>query len=64
MTYSGTSFKRTLANINNDKYPDYYEHIFYNLADKVYSKDSVGFVWSVKDTVYINTRNKKQTRRY
>lgn len=64
MTYSGTSFKRTLADINNDNYPDYYEHIFYNLSDKVYSKDSVGFIWSVKDTVYINTRNKKQTRRY
>jgi len=64
MTYAGTSFKRSIANINNDKYPDYYEHIFYNLADKVYSKDSVGFVWSVKDTVYTNTRNKKQTRRY
>lgn len=64
MTYSGTSFKRSIANINNDNYPDYYEHIFYNLADKVFSKDSVGFIWSPKDTVYINTRNKKQTRRY
>jgi hypothetical protein len=64
MTYEGTSFKRTLANVNNDKYPDYYEHIFYNLNDRIYSKDSVAFIWSVKDTLYINTRNKNQTRRY
>jgi hypothetical protein len=64
MTYSGTNFKRTLANVNNDKYPDYYEHIFYNLNDRVYSKDSVAFKWSEKDTLYINTKNQKQTRRY
>ena len=31
---------------------------------KVYSKDSVAFKWSVKDTLYINTKNQKQTRRY
>jgi hypothetical protein len=64
MTYDGTNFKRTLANVNNDKFPDYYEHIFYNLNDRVYSKDSVAFKWSVKDTLYINTKNQKQTRRY
>lgn len=64
MTYEGTHFKRTIANVNNDIYPDYYEHIFYNLSDKVYSKDSVAFLWSIKDSVYINTRNSKQTRPY
>lgn len=64
MTYSGTNFKRTLANVNSDNFPDYYEHIFYNLSDKIYSKDSVGFFWSIKDTIYISTRNQKQTRRY
>lgn len=64
MTYEGTHFKRTLANINNDNYPDYYEHIFYNLSDKIYTKDSVGFVWSTKDSAYINTKNPKQTRPY
>lgn len=64
MTYNGTHFKRTLANVNNDKFPDYYEHIFYNLSDKIYSKDSVAFIWSEKDSLYINTRNSKQSRRY
>jgi hypothetical protein len=64
MTYEGTKFKRTFANINNDKYPDYYEHIYYNLADKIYSKDSVAFIWNSKDSLYINTKNSKQTRPY
>ncbi len=64
MTYEGTSLKRTLANINNDKFPDYYEHVIYNLKDKVFSKDSVAFRWSEKDTLYINTNNPKQTRHY
>ncbi len=64
MTYEGTNFRRTIANVNKDKYPDYYEHIFYNLADKIYSKDSVAFIWSSKDSLYINTKNSKQTRPY
>lgn len=64
MTYKGIDFKRTIANVNKDKYPDYYEHIFYNLPDRIYSKDSVAFIWSEKDSVYVNTRNAKQTRPY
>ncbi|MGE5435921.1 MAG: hypothetical protein ACM3O3_01725 [Syntrophothermus sp.] len=64
MTYEGINFKRTIANIDNDKYPDYYEHIFYDLGDRVYSNDSVGFVWRAKDSVYVNTRNSRQTRPY
>ncbi|HMN24789.1 MAG TPA: hypothetical protein PKE38_09830 [Ignavibacteriaceae bacterium] len=64
MTYEGTSMKRTLANVNNDKFPDYYEHVIYNLKDKVFSKDSVAFRWREKDTLYINTNNPKQTRHY
>lgn len=64
MTYEGINFKRTIANYNNDKYPDYFEHIFYDLGDNVYSKDSVAFVWNVKDSLYVNTRNHRQTRSY
>jgi len=64
MTYEGINFKRTIANYNNDKYPDYYEHIYYDLGDRIYSKDSVAFVWNIKDSVYVNTKNKRQTRRY
>lgn len=64
MTYKGIDFERTLANVNNDNYPDYYEHIFFNLADRVYSRDSVAFIWNKKDSVYVNTRNRRQTRPY
>lgn len=64
MTYSGTSFRRNLANVNNDKYPDYYEYVFVNQKDKLAPIDSVAFYWSLKDTLYINSVNVKQTRRY
>ena len=64
MTYRGINFKRTIANVNDDRFPDYYEHIYYDLGDRVFTKDSVAFIWNLKDGVYINTRNKKQTRLY
>jgi hypothetical protein len=64
MTYEGINFKRTITNYNNDQFPDYYEHIYYDLGDKIFSKDSVAFVWNEKDSVYVNTKNNRQTRRY
>jgi len=64
MTYEGINFKRTITNYNNDKYPDYYEHIYYDLGDRIFSKDSVAFVWNDKDSVYVNTKNARQTRPY
>ena len=64
MTYKGIDFKRTLANVNNDRYPDYYEFIYYNLPKKIYEKDSVAFVWDNKDSHYVSTRNQLQTRPY
>ena len=64
MTYKGINFKRTIANVNDDRYPDYYEHIYYDLDDRVFTKDSVAFVWKQMDSVYFNTRNNKQTRLY
>ena len=64
MTYKGIDFKRTMANVNNDKYPDYYEFVYYNLADRIYEQDSVAFVWNEKDSLYVNTRNPLQTRPY
>jgi hypothetical protein len=62
MTYEGINFKRVKANVNNDKYPDYYEYVYYDLGDRVFPKDSVAFIWNPKDSLYVNTRNKKQTR--
>ena len=64
MTYKGINFKRTIANVNDDEFPDYYEHIYYDLGDRIFSKDSVAFMWNTKDNVYVNSRNKRQTRSY
>jgi len=58
------NFKRTIADVNDDRFPDYYEHIYYDLWDRVFTKDSVTFIWNLKNGVSINTRNKKQTRLY
>jgi hypothetical protein len=64
MTYEGINFKRTVANVNNDKYPDYLEYVYFDNGDKVYTKDAVPFIWDVKTNMYVNTRNRKQTRPY
>jgi hypothetical protein len=64
MTYNGINFKRTITNFNNDKYPDYLEYLYVDTGEKVIARDSTPFVWSIKDSLYINTRNKKQTRPY
>lgn len=64
MIYDGIDFRRTLANINDDKFPDYYEHIFYSLPDRVIHKDSVAFIFNQKDSLYYSTEGRKITRRY
>jgi len=64
MTYFGISFKRTITNYNNDEFPDYYEYAFFDLPDRIAVVDSVPFIWDIKNNVYVNTRNKKQTRLY
>ena len=64
MTYEGINFKRTITNLNDDKFPDYYEYVYYDSGNKVKAIDSVAFVWDTKKGVYINTRNSKQTRQY
>ncbi|GAB4291414.1 MAG: hypothetical protein Kow0098_10640 [Ignavibacteriaceae bacterium] len=64
MTYEGINFERSIANINDDNYPDYYEHVFIDAGGKIYSPDSVAFYWSPEESVYINSRNRKQVRPY
>lgn len=64
MTYEGINFKRSLGNINNDKFPDYYEHIYYDNGTQIIPSDSIPFVWNTKDSVYQNLINKKHTRPY
>jgi hypothetical protein len=64
MTYLGINFKRTIANHNNDEFPDYYEFAFYDFQDRITVVDSIPFIWDIKQNVYVNTRNKRQTRLY
>jgi hypothetical protein len=64
MTYLGINFRRTIANNNNDEFPDYYEYAFYDFQDRITVVDSIPFIWDVKQNVYVNTRNKRQTRLY
>lgn len=64
MTYKGLNFERSFLKYNDDRYPDYWEHLFVDTGDRVYQADSIAFYWNLKDSVYVNSRNKKQTRPY
>lgn len=64
MTYKGINFQRTILNFNNDRYPDYYEFVYYDSGKRVEAMDSIPFVWNNAKGAYINTRNSKQTRPY
>lgn len=60
--YEGHIRRRRVADINQDSIPDYYEwRVFYTDSSRTFL-DSVGFIW--KDTVYVNTRNPRMTRKY
>ncbi len=63
-TYEGIAYKRTLANVNDDKYPDYYEYRFIDSIDYVRLIDSIPFYWSEKKQLYITNVSKKWWRKY
>jgi hypothetical protein len=63
-TYEAINRKRTMVDYNHDNYPDYCEYLYIDSGNWVQTPDSVIFVWNQKDSIYINTRNRKQTRRY
>jgi hypothetical protein len=64
MTYFGIDFKRSIANLNNDKYPDFYEYVFLSTNDKLRIIDSVAFVYNPKDSVYESSLGKRFNRPY
>ncbi|HKI77665.1 MAG TPA: hypothetical protein VKA26_03910 [Ignavibacteriaceae bacterium] len=64
MTYKGINFKRTLANINNDNFPDYYEFVYYDTGRRIFVADSIGFTWNNNDSLYVSSRNRNMTRPY
>lgn len=68
-TYLALTMKRTLANINNDKYPDYYEyrftsHFWEDSLNVIRLRDSIPFYWSEKRQLYITNRTSQWIRKY
>lgn len=63
-TYVGIVHKRTMANVNNDKYPDYYEYRFAEDSLRIRIMDSIPFYWSDKRQLYITNRNPRWFRKY
>lgn len=62
MTYEGINIKRTMANLNSDSIPDYFEYVYVDTGLELIQPDSVGFIW--KDTAYFNIHNRRQWRKY
>jgi hypothetical protein len=63
-TYEGINCKRTLVDFNKDKYPDWCEYLFVDSGTSSTPIDSVFFEFRQKDSVFVNTRNKRQMRKY
>ena len=63
-TYVGLVHKRTLAKINDDKYPDYWEYRFWDDSISIRIRDSIPFYWSEKRNLYITKYNKRWFRKY
>ncbi len=63
-TYEGLMHKRTMANINNDKYPDYFEYRFNEGNNIISIVDSIPFLWDTVKRLYISPVNKRWFRHY
>jgi hypothetical protein len=68
-TYIGITHKRNLSNVNNDKFPDYWEYRFSGSQwqDSLYAIriiDSIPFYWSEKRQLYITDKNPRWFRKY
>ncbi|MCX7875982.1 MAG: hypothetical protein N2321_07440 [Melioribacteraceae bacterium] len=68
-TYVGLTHKRTMTNINNDKFPDYWEyrftsHFWEDSLHTIKLIDSIPFYWSTKRKLYITDKNPRWFRKY
>ena len=70
-TYVGIAHKRAIANVNNDKFPDYFEYRFYREIhgkDSLYASirilDSIPFFGVRKRQLYITDKNPRWFRKY
>ena len=62
-TYEGIVHKRTITDVNGDKYPDYFEYVF-SEGEKIQIVDSVKFYWSEGRKLYVTDKNRKWFRFY
>jgi hypothetical protein len=68
-TYEGIAHKRTMANVNNDKFPDYFEYRFtsgqwIDSLAQIRILDSIPFYWSTRKQLYITDKNPRWFRKY
>ncbi len=63
-TYEGIAYKRTLADVNEDKYPDYYEYRFVDSTNFVRLIDSIPFYWDTTKHLYVTKVNRRWWRKY
>ncbi len=62
LTIETINRKRTMVDINGDKYPDYLEYFFVDTGERLAIVDSVSFVW--KDSLYVSKRDSRKTTLY
>ncbi len=63
-TYVGIVHKRTLANVNSDRYPDYYEYLFVDSTNYIEVVDSIPFYWDSTKSLYVTKRSPRWFRYY
>ncbi len=63
-TYVGLARKRTLAKVNDDKFPDYYEYRFWEDSLSIRLRDSIPFYWDTTKQLYITKYNSRWFRKY
>lgn len=63
-TYVGIVHKRTMTNLNDDIYPDYYEYRFNESDEYISVRDSIPFYWDVKRQLYVTKVNNRWFRYY
>jgi len=63
-TYEGLVHKRTLAKINDDRFPDYYEFRFYEDSASIRIRDSIPFYWDTTKSLYVTKMNRRWFRKY
>lgn len=64
LTYEGINFSRVMVNLDNDLFPDFEEAVFLDTGDRLEELERYSFTWSEKDSLYVNTKNKRLTIPY